>query len=189
MARLSRLSRPARSRTHLPQARLRCPRAHPSWFAQRTVAVTESPTTIVESAPTHQRVKRRHRRGHGETAPRAVAYPSALLLSTRTASGSSPQPCPVGVAQARRGRREASHIVGGGRDRAAAFRPVGVEPLPSRPVDPLVGVGAEVVALGWETFNPAEVAREYPVRGGKVDNWLRGPMGAIVLIEVKRTGK
>ena len=69
MARLSRLSRPARSRTHLPQARLRCPRAHPSWFAQRTVAVTESPTTIVESAPTHQRVKRRHRRGHGETAP------------------------------------------------------------------------------------------------------------------------
>ena len=66
------------------------------------------------------------------------------------------------------------------------FKPV---LAPSRPVDPLVGVGAEVVALGWETFNPAEVAREYPVRGGKVDNWLRGPMGAIVLIEVKRTGK
>ena len=50
-------------------------------------------------------------------------------------------------------------------------------------VNPVIG------ALGWDTFNPAEVAREYPVHGGKVDYCLRGPMGALVLIEVKRTGK
>ena len=40
----------ARSRTHLPQARLRCPRTHPSWFAQRTGAVTEwggSPSVLI----------------------------------------------------------------------------------------------------------------------------------------------
>ena len=50
-------------------------------------------------------------------------------------------------------------------------------------VNPVIG------ALGQDTFNPAEVAREYPVHGGKVDYCLRGPMGALVLIEVKRTGK
>lgn len=49
-------------------------------------------------------------------------------------------------------------------------------------VNPVIG------ALGWDTFNPGEVAREHPVRGGKVDYCLRGPMGALVLIEVKRTG-
>ena len=49
-------------------------------------------------------------------------------------------------------------------------------------VNPIIG------ALGWDTFNPGEVAREYPVRGGKVDYCLRGPTGALVLIEVKRTG-
>ena len=50
-------------------------------------------------------------------------------------------------------------------------------------VNPVIG------ALGWDTFSPAEVAREHPVRGGKVDYCLRGPMGALVLIEVKCTGK
>ena len=49
-------------------------------------------------------------------------------------------------------------------------------------VNPVIG------ALGWDTFNPGEVAREHPVRGGKVDYCLRGPRGALVLIEVKRTG-
>ena len=49
-------------------------------------------------------------------------------------------------------------------------------------VNPVIG------ALGWDTFNPVEVAREHPVRGGKVDYCLRGPMGALVLVEVKRTG-
>ena len=49
-------------------------------------------------------------------------------------------------------------------------------------VNPFIG------ALGWDTFNPGEVAREHPVRGGKVDYCLRGPTGALVLIEVKRTG-
>ena len=49
-------------------------------------------------------------------------------------------------------------------------------------VNPVIG------ALGWDTFNPGEVAREHPVRGGKVDYCLRGPRGPLVLIEVKRTG-
>ena len=49
-------------------------------------------------------------------------------------------------------------------------------------VNPVIG------ALGWDTFSPGEVAREYPVRGGKVDYCLRGPRGPLVLIEVKRTG-
>ena len=50
-------------------------------------------------------------------------------------------------------------------------------------VNPVIG------ALGWDTFDPGEVAREYPVRGGKVDYCLRGPMSALALIEVKRTGQ
>ena len=50
-------------------------------------------------------------------------------------------------------------------------------------VNPVIG------ALGWDTFNPSEVAREHPVVGGKVDYCLRGPRGALVLIEVKRTGQ
>ena len=49
-------------------------------------------------------------------------------------------------------------------------------------VNPVIG------ALGWDTFSPGEVAREHPVRGGKVDYCLRGPRGPLVLIEVKRTG-
>ena len=49
-------------------------------------------------------------------------------------------------------------------------------------INPVIG------ALGWDTFNPGEAAREHPVRGGKVDYCLRGPRGPLVLIEVKRTG-
>ena len=49
-------------------------------------------------------------------------------------------------------------------------------------VNPVIG------ALGWDTFNPVEVAREYPARGGKVDYCLQGPRGVLALIEVKRTG-
>ncbi len=45
-----------------------------------------------------------------------------------------------------------------------------------------------IAALGWNTFNPDEVAREYSVLGGKVDYCLRGPPPKrdLVLIEVKR---
>ena len=49
-------------------------------------------------------------------------------------------------------------------------------------VNPIIG------ALGWDTFNPEEVAREYSVLGGRVDYCLRGPMSNLVLIEVKRAG-
>ena len=49
-------------------------------------------------------------------------------------------------------------------------------------VNPVIG------ALGWDTFNPEEVAREYSVRGGRVDYCLRGQMSNLVLIEVKRSG-
>ena len=49
-------------------------------------------------------------------------------------------------------------------------------------VNPVIG------ALGWDTFNPDEVAREYSVRGGRVDYCLRGQGRNLVLIEVKRVG-
>ena len=49
-------------------------------------------------------------------------------------------------------------------------------------VNPVIG------ALGWDTFNPDEVAREYSVLGGRVDYCLRGHARNLVLIEVKRTG-
>ena len=49
-------------------------------------------------------------------------------------------------------------------------------------VNPLIG------ALGWDTFNPDEVAREYSVHGGKVDYCLRRPGKSLALIEVKREG-
>ncbi|MDE2695801.1 MAG: hypothetical protein OXH97_04700 [Chloroflexota bacterium] len=49
-------------------------------------------------------------------------------------------------------------------------------------VNPVIG------ALGWDTFNPSEVAREYSVRGGRVDYCLRGRGRNLVLIEVKRAG-
>ena len=49
-------------------------------------------------------------------------------------------------------------------------------------------VNPVIDALGWNTFNPDEVAREYSVLGGKVDYCLRGPPPKrdLVLIEVKR---
>ena len=49
-------------------------------------------------------------------------------------------------------------------------------------VNPVIG------ALGWDTFNPEDVAREYSVRGGRVDYCLRGQMSNLVLIEVKHSG-
>ena len=49
-------------------------------------------------------------------------------------------------------------------------------------VNPVIG------ALGWDTFDPNEVAREYSVRGGRVDYCLRGQGKNLVLIEVKRAG-
>ena len=49
-------------------------------------------------------------------------------------------------------------------------------------VNPIIG------ALGWNTMKPEEVAREFLVRGGKVDYCLRGQMRNLVLIEVKRAG-
>ena len=47
-------------------------------------------------------------------------------------------------------------------------------------VNPVIG------ALGWDTFDPNEVAREYSVRGGRVDYCLRGQDRNLVLIEVKK---
>ena len=49
-------------------------------------------------------------------------------------------------------------------------------------VNPIIG------ELGWNTMKPDEVAREFSVRGGKVDYCLRGQMRNFVLIEVKRAG-
>ena len=45
-----------------------------------------------------------------------------------------------------------------------------------------------ISALGWDTFDPNEVAREYSVLGGKVDYCLRIQNKPQVLIEVKRIG-
>src|SRR5437899_1352754 len=58
--------------------------------------------------------------------------------------------CSVMAGDCSRARSRPSHAVRGGRDGAAAAGPVRVEELPARPIDPLVGVGAEVVALGLE---------------------------------------
>ena len=49
-------------------------------------------------------------------------------------------------------------------------------------VNPVIG------GLGWDTFNPDEVAREFSVRGGRVDYCLRGRGKNLVLVEVKRAG-
>ena len=49
-------------------------------------------------------------------------------------------------------------------------------------VNPVIG------ALGWDTFDPTEVAREYSVRGGRVDYCLRWQGRNLVLIEVKKAG-
>ncbi|MYD93214.1 MAG: hypothetical protein F4Y02_05875 [Chloroflexi bacterium] len=42
--------------------------------------------------------------------------------------------------------------------------------------------------LGWDTLDRDEVAREYSVRGGRVDYCLRSQARSLVLIEVKRAG-
>ena len=49
-------------------------------------------------------------------------------------------------------------------------------------VNPIIG------ALGWNTFDRAEVFREFSVRGGRVDYCLRRQRRNLVLIEVKRVG-
>ncbi len=49
-------------------------------------------------------------------------------------------------------------------------------------VNPVIG------ALGWDTFDPGEVVREYSVRGGRVDYCLRRHKRNLVMIEVKRAG-
>lgn len=49
-----------------------------------------------------------------------------------------------------------------------------------------MAVNPIIAALGWDTFNPGEVAREYPVLGGKVDYCLRESDQDLVLIEAKR---
>ncbi len=49
-------------------------------------------------------------------------------------------------------------------------------------VNPVIG------ALGWDTFDPGEVLREYSVRGGRVDYCLRRHKRNLVMIEVKRAG-
>ena len=51
-----------------------------------------------------------------------------------------------------------------------------------------MAVNPVIDALGWNTFNPDEVDREYSVRGGRVDYCLRTPSRNLVLIEVKRAG-
>ena len=51
-----------------------------------------------------------------------------------------------------------------------------------------MAVNPVIDALGWDTFNPAEVDREYSVVGGRVDYCLREPDRPLVLIEVKRAG-
>lgn len=43
-------------------------------------------------------------------------------------------------------------------------------------------------ALGWDTFNLDEVAREFSVRSGRPDYCLRTQARNLVMIEVKRTG-
>ena len=51
-----------------------------------------------------------------------------------------------------------------------------------------MAVNSVIAALGWDTFNPDEVDREYSVRGGRVDYCLRAPGRNLVLIEVKGAG-
>ena len=51
-----------------------------------------------------------------------------------------------------------------------------------------VAVNPVIGALGWNTFNPEEVDREYSVLGGRVDYCLRTPNRSFVFIEVKRAG-
>ena len=51
-----------------------------------------------------------------------------------------------------------------------------------------IAVNPVLDALGWDTFNPDEVAREYPVLDGRVDYCLRLRGRSRAFIEVKRTG-
>lgn len=51
-----------------------------------------------------------------------------------------------------------------------------------------MAVNPVIDALGWDTFNPDEVDREYSVHGGRVDYCLRTRSRNLVLIEVKRAG-
>ena len=49
-----------------------------------------------------------------------------------------------------------------------------------------VVVNPIIAALGWDTFSPDEVAREYSVSDGRVDYCLREKNRNLILIEVKR---
>ncbi len=51
-----------------------------------------------------------------------------------------------------------------------------------------IAVNTVIGELGWDTLDRDEVAREYSVRGGRVDYCLRSQAGNLVLIEVKRAG-
>lgn len=51
-----------------------------------------------------------------------------------------------------------------------------------------MAVNPALDALGWDTFDPGEVAREYAVLDGGVDYCLRLRNRSRILIEVKRTG-
>ena len=51
-----------------------------------------------------------------------------------------------------------------------------------------MAVNPTLDALGWDTFDPGEVAREYAVLDGRVDYCLRLRNRSRILIEVKRTG-
>lgn len=51
-----------------------------------------------------------------------------------------------------------------------------------------IAVNTVIGELGWDTLDRDEVAREYSVRGGRVDYCLRAQERNLVLIEVKRAG-
>ena len=51
-----------------------------------------------------------------------------------------------------------------------------------------IAVNTVIGELGWDTLDRNEVAREYSVRGGRVDYCLRSQARNLVLIEVKRAG-
>ena len=51
-----------------------------------------------------------------------------------------------------------------------------------------IAVNNVIGELGWDTLDRNEVAREYSVRGGRVDYCLRSQTRNLVLIEVKRAG-
>ena len=51
-----------------------------------------------------------------------------------------------------------------------------------------IAVNTVIGELGWDTLDRNEVAREYSVRGGRVDYCLRSQAHNLVLIEVKRAG-